>query len=535
MSLRFSFALSLGISAAAMALSVASGAQAQPTPAGVTPQRGGTLIMIYPQDPTAINPALSTIPVDQTIGCMIYQGLVQVDLDYKTQPQLAKSWTVSPDGKTYSFDLRKANWQDGKPFTSEDVKYSLLEVNAKFSSVYRAAAERIESVETPAPDKVVIKLKEAFGPLMISLTCDRGGAIMPAHIYRGTDVRANPATTDTPVGTGAFKLVERKRNDYVRLRKNPDYWLEGRPYLDEIVVKSVTNATSRVQAVQSGEADEVPGFPVSSRAAILANPKVKIVESDTDSMNILFFNITRKPLDNKKVRQALAMATDREYFMKNAFFDVGSVPKNPMTTEIGWLENPKVDLNKMYPFNMAKANALLDEAGVKRGPDGKRFALKIVAYSNAYPELLQIASALKSMWGEVGVDVTTQPVETAALTKQVFEDRDFDVHMNAYGSYSDPALGIARDYITTKTYVPNGNPSGYSNPEVDELFRKGELGTNVADRAPHYQRIQEIIAEDMPAISLRQYKTLDVMTTKLWNVHGIAQGTGRYDEAWLEK
>src|SRR5690348_9997000 len=100
---------------------------------------------------------------------MIYQGLVQVDLNFKTQPQLAKSWTISPDGKTYSFDLVKANWHDGKPFTSEDVKFSLIEVNSKTSTVFRPAANRIESIDTPAPDKVVIHLKEAFGPMMISL------------------------------------------------------------------------------------------------------------------------------------------------------------------------------------------------------------------------------------------------------------------------------------------------------------------------------------------------------------------------------
>ncbi len=525
----------LSLAPALLAFLLATQSRAQEPNPPKEPQRGGTAIITYPQDPTTVNPLISTSVPDQTIGCMIYQGLIDVGLDYRPKPVLAKSWSISPDGKTYTFDLIKVNWQDGKPLTSDDVKFTLLEISSKYATTFRPAAERIQSIDTPTPDRVVINLKESFGPMMISLACDRGGAIMPAHIYRGTDARANPATAEKPVGTGPFKLAERKHGDYLRLVKNKDYWEPGKPYLDEIVVKIITQATSRVQALQAEEVDLVPGFPYSSKAAILANPKLKIVESDTTSSNILFFNTARKPLDNKKVRQALYMAIDRNYILKNAFFDVGKVSKNPMTTEIGWINNPKVDLDAMYPFDPAKANALLDEAGVKRGADGKRFPLKIVEFANEYPELIQVAQILKTMWGAVGVDVTIELRENATIIKQIFTDRDFDVHMNAYGTYSDPALGIARSYVTTLGNMVNGNPSGYSNPEVDELFLKGERATAIEDRAPHYQKVQEIIAEDVPAITLRQYTTLNAFAARLWSVHRHAQGNGRWGGAWLDK
>ena len=170
------------------------------------PQRGGSVIFTLSQDPTTVNPDVSTNPPDRQIGCIIYQGLVQLSTDYKVLPLLAKSWTASPDGLTYTFELNDAEWHDGKPFTSDDVKYSLLEVSAKYSAVFAPAARAIESIETPTKNRVIIKLKQPFGPFLISLGCIQGAAIMPAHIFRGTDVLKNPATTITPVGTGAFKL-----------------------------------------------------------------------------------------------------------------------------------------------------------------------------------------------------------------------------------------------------------------------------------------------------------------------------------------
>lgn len=522
--------------AALVCFSFGSAALAQQPNPPKPPVRGGTAIVALSQNPATINPLFTTAVPDQTIGCMIYQGLTDIGLDFRPKPVLAKSWTVSPDGLTYSFELVKTTWQDGKPFTSDDVKYSLIELSAKYSAIFRSAANVIDTIETPAPDKVVIKLKKPFGPFLLSLACERGGGILPAHLYRDKgDPKANPVTGEQPVGTGPFKFGDRKHGEYVRVVRNPTYWEPGKPYLDEIVIRIITQPSSRMQALEAGEIDFVPTFPVSSKVAVLGNPKLKIVDSDSQSSNILFFNLQHKPLDIKKVRQALHVATDRDYLIKNTFFDVGVAGKNPFTTDIGWIANPAVDLTKMYAYDPARANAMLDEAGVKRGADGKRFPIKIVTYANEFPELVQTAIALKSMWAQVGVDVTVEQVETATILRRVFFDRDFDVHLNAYGTYSDPALGIARAYVTTPGGIPNGNPSGYSNPVVDDLFEKGERGTTLEERGKFYQELQAIIAEDVPAIALRQYTPLNAMSAKLWGIYHHAYANGRYGEGWLEK
>ena len=115
-----------------------------------TPQYGGTAIFTMTADPITFNPSVQTNVADEQVGCIIYPSLIQFDANYKMHPWLAKSWTISPDGLTYTLDLNKAEWHDGKPFTSEDVKYTLEEVSTKLSSVFRRAGEAIAKVEAPA-------------------------------------------------------------------------------------------------------------------------------------------------------------------------------------------------------------------------------------------------------------------------------------------------------------------------------------------------------------------------------------------------
>ncbi len=499
-------------------------------------QRGGTMLMVLPQEPGTVNPAISNLVPDMTVGCQIYQSMVDLDMGFRPKAMLAKSWTVSPDALIYTFDLVDTTWQDGKPFTSADVKFSILEVSAKLKSSFQAAAKVIDSIETPDPRKVVFKLKQPFGPFLMSLACEQGGAILPAHLFQGNDPLKNPASTTAPIGTGPFKLVEWRRGDYIKLAKSPTYWEPGKPYLDEIVVKIITQAAGRIQALQGGEVDLVQAFPANSMDAVKSDPKLKVEAStQTPSINWSFFNTTKKPFDDKRVRQAIMMATDRDYIVKNAFFDIGSVGVAPITTEFTWLTDPAIDYRKMYPFDPARANALLDAAGIKRGLGGKRFAMKITTYVGQYPEFVQVASAMRSMWQAVGIEATSDPMESATLVKRVFEDRDFDFALLAYGTLGDPALGVARAFTTAGIGRSFGNPSGYSNPAVDALFLEGERAATIEGRGDAYKKVQAILAEDLPGITLRQYNQNDAATKKLQGVWGQTRGDGRFADVWLMK
>jgi len=500
------------------------------------PVKGGTLVVGIGADAPSVSPVLSTGIPDRLIGCSIYEGLINYAADFVARPLLAKSWTVSPDGKTYEFQLRSAKWHDGKPFTSEDVRYSLGEASPKYSSMFAPASRQIEAVEAPAPDKVIIRLKQAFGPLLLSLSCAGGGAILPAHIFKGTDLPSNPASTATPVGTGPFKLIEWQRGNFIRLVRNTDYWDAGKPYLDEVAIKIVPQAAARMQALQAGEIDQIPGqfFPSSNHSMVRADRRLKLTTSGfPPGTTFGFFNVTRKPLDDPKVRQALFMATNRDYLVKTAWQGDGTPSLRPWTSAITWAANPDIDYNKMYPFDPKRANALLDEAGLKRGANGMRFAVRF-AYAANSVEFGQVGLALQSMWKEVGVDVTVEALELATYMKRIYVDRNFDVAIDIYTSVGDPSLGVARTFLTSAIGRPYGNPSGYSNPEVDSLFDKGETETDQAERGKYYAAAQVILARDLPNMAIRDYRTIDASTTKLrgaWEILGpISLG-----DAWLQK
>ena len=205
-----------------------------------------------------------------------------------------------------------------------------------------------------------------------------------------------------------------------------------------------------------------------------------------------------------------------------------------MPRYMGWTIDESIDYNKMYPFNVDKANALLDEAGVKRGADGKRFKINLLPIQG-YPEFDQVSVAMKAMWAKIGVDVTIESLEMATFLKRVHTDSDFDAVLNGYSTYADPALGVVRMWATGMINKPFGNASNYSNPKVDDLFSQGEGRTDLKDRAKYYNEAQAILADDLPVIMLREYRQIDAVNKKLKGTFNVAEGMLTWEGAWLEK
>ena len=504
-----------------------------PASAADTPRKGGTVIFTLGGDPPWVNPILSTGIPEGVTGCIIYEGLTQATTAGGIEPKLAKSWSVSPDGKTYSFDLVKANWHDGKPFTSADVKFSLIEGSSKYAAAFAPAGRAIESIETPAPDKVIIKLKYPFGPLLATLGCSLRGAILPAHIYQGTEIPKNPANTTNPVGTGPFKLAEWKRGDHLRYVRNNDYWDPKKPYLDGVIGKIIPQPAARVQALIAGEVDYVSDYYLAPNdyAQVKASAKHELMEAiQPPTIDLMFLNNNRKPLDDKRVRQALLMATDREYLVKTGYL-AGEVGTMPFTNRLPWAADPNIDYRKMYPLDPARANALLDEAGLKRGAAGIRFKVTMV-FSADEPEPPLVSAALKVMWRAVGVDLVNEALDRTSAGKRMFDTRDFDTTMTSYVSFGDPALGIARIFVTSSIGKVFGNPTGYSNPAVDAIFEKGEQATDLAERGGHYRQAQAILAQDLPVLTLHERVLYDGIAK---SIRGIEEENYllSWRDAWL--
>ncbi|HVW57260.1 MAG TPA: ABC transporter substrate-binding protein [Rhizobiaceae bacterium] len=503
--------------AALFALPLIQAAQAAET----KPVDGGTAIAALGADPAVLNPAISVGVPDVFTGCILYDALIRFGQNFKIEPSLAKSWEISPDGLTYTFHLEKASFTDGQPVTSEDVKFSLMDVSSKYGPKFIAAGKFIKEIDTPDPMTVVIKLSKPFGPFLFSLACEQNAAILPEHVFKGTDVLKNPASLSQPVGEGPFMLKEWVRGDHLTFVKNPHYWRKGEPHLDQIVVKIMPDTPARVLALRAGEVDFIDEyyFPLSAYSQFSHNPNFTLQDVSYPSDDVLIINTKRQPFDKPEVRQALLMAIDRDFIHKSVFYGIGGVAVSSIDTRIKWAYNPAVNYDKMYPYDPKKAAALLDKAGVKPGSDGTRFTLHL-SYDAGRPEYNALAQALQRYWKAIGVNVVLQGAERPVVLKKVYSDYDFDVTIQNYTTSGDPALGIARLYVTDsiKKGSTFNNASQYSNPEVDKLFREGQNGRTEEERAKDYFKVQEILARDLPVLTIHQQAEIDAASNRLHDV-----------------
>lgn len=504
------------------------------------PQHGGTAIIGLAAEPKGFNSALTSSTPDTVASCMIYEGLVTMetkDGGEEIAPLLAESWEVSGDGLTYTFHLRKANWQDGQPFTSEDVRYTLEEVAARFSPMFSTqVGKNLSRVETPDERTAIVHLNEPYPPLLRTLNCTYSTPILPAHIFKGTDVATNPATTSKPVGTGPFKFDSWQRGSHISLVRNDDYWEKGAPYLDGLIIKAIPNSASRIQALIAGEIDFIPmvHFPLNDARLVESNPELKIVTSGfAPNMTYVSFNLEREPLNDLRVRNALLMAIDRRFIHQTAFSGFGETGRAPWPVGIKWARNPDVDYDVSHPFDPVTAASMLEAAGYHKGPDGIRFHVNII-YDSAIAERNQVANALKANWHQVGVDVTLQPMEIAVVMPRVFKERNFDIYLNDYNSYGDPAIGVGRVFVSESIGRISGNAAGYSNGEVDTLFKAGAREVSPDKRAGIYKAIQPILLRDMPVMMLHELSGFDGASRRLHGLWGWI-GNGRWGHAWLEQ
>ncbi|MET3926671.1 peptide/nickel transport system substrate-binding protein [Devosia sp. 2618] len=504
------------------------------------PEIGGTAIIGLAAEPKGFNSALTSSTPDTVAGCMVYEGLLTIDTEDgkdEISPLLAESWEVSDDGLTYTFHLRTANWHDGQPFTSEDVRYTLEEVAAKFSPMFSAqVGANLLKVETPDEHTAIIQLERPYPTLLRTLNCTYSAPILPAHIFKDTDVATNPATTSEPIGTGPFKFESWQRGSHINLVRNEDYWEEGKPYLDGLIIRALPNAASRIQALMAGEIDFIPmvHFPLNDARMVESNPSLQIVRSGfAPGMTYAAFNLKRPPLDDARVRNALLMATDRQFIHDTAFSGFGDLGRAPWPSGIEWAANPDVNYDVSNPYDPELAAALLDEAGVVAGADGTRFSVNII-YDSAIAERNQVANALKANWVSIGVNANLQPLEIAVVMPRVFQEHDFDVYLHDNNSYGDPAIGVSRIFVTESIGRISGNAAQYSNPEVDALFAAGAKEIDPAKRAEIYQSIQPILVRDMPEMMLHELSGFDGASRRLHGLWGWI-GNGRWAHAWLEQ
>ncbi|HEX2065139.1 MAG TPA: ABC transporter substrate-binding protein, partial [Acidimicrobiales bacterium] len=433
-----------------------------------------------------------------------------MDEDGNPVPDLASSFQVERDGALYRFTLRDdARWHDGTPFTSADVKYTYEEVLLKFHARTRAPmATALEAIETPDPRTVVFRFKQPYAPLLQQLDVTEG-PILPKHKYEGTDPNTNPTNT-SPVGTGPFKFVSYTKGSEIRLTRNPEYFKEPLPHLDEVVMRIIPDNTARVLALENGEVQWVFDVPDSERARLQQATGIETLETSwnpggANCIMTMSFNLDRPILKDLRVRQAIAHALDRRQFVELIHFGAGRVAEAPISSGIPWA--PAEGL-RLPQFDRAQAERLLDAAGWTRQgqdvrtaqgvagvPDGTRLAIDFLHF----PTFAKYGELVRQQLGQVGIEVTQRPLEPTVFPSVVFQQRDFDTNVISYCNATDPEIGVRRMYHSSQIGpAPFTNAAAYRNPEVDRLFEEALTEVDQRQRGRIYRQIQEQVAKDLP-------------------------------------
>lgn len=504
--------------------------------------RGGTLVMITQPEPPLLASYISTAASIGQVTTKIFDGLLEYDFDMKPKPSLATTWDVSADGKTITFKLRSdVKFHDGQPFTSADVKFTIMEVLRKVHPRGISTFRDVTDVETPDATTVIFHLARPAPYIMSSLS-SYDAPIIPQHIYSRGDIR-NSENANKPIGSGPFKFVEWRRGEFIRLDRNPDFWKKGQPYLDRMVVRFVADSATRTALMEKGEA-HIAGFgalPYNDVKTLGASATLAVTTKGYEMISPiaeLNFNTKRPPFDNQKVRQAVSYAIDRKFAIDNIWFGFGKPGTGPISSNfaVTGIYTPDV-MRYDVPDRVERANKLLDEAGFPKGPDGTRFEIvhDVLPYGEEwqrYGEYIQQALA------KVGIKVSLRYEDVATWLKRVYTDYDFQMTSNFLFNLADPAIGVHREYHSNSIHPGTVfvNLTRWSSPRTDELMDQATVEHDPAKRNALYHEFQKLAVEAAPMIWSHELDFPTVYNKRFHNLISTPVGIyGSFADAYMEK
>lgn len=482
-----------------------------------TPVRGGTLQIAVDSSPAGLDPQVATAFATFLITGEIYEGLVEVNERLAVQPSLAESWKISDDGLKYIFKLRPGvTFQNGQPLSSADVVYSFDRVrDPKTGSPLASRFTLVKEVKATGPAEVTFELSQPFAPFLSELS---NLAIVPSEYVKGGGDLQRKA-----VGTGPFQLKEWVPDTYILLERNPHYWRESRPYLDALKFNIVPDTATRQVGLASGTYQFLPNIDPTLAVALKETPGVKLYQSQDLSYSLIGLNVSRKPFDNPKVREALNYAIDRKALVQAVYFGNGT-PAGPLSPSLkSW--SPPTSAWSCYNYNPAKAKELLAQAGYPNGVDFNILTLGSVK------TVVDAAQVVQAQIAQAGFRAKIEVLELGKFVQE-WRNSNFEAFASLNGGSSDP------DGYFYRTFSTGGstNVFKYSNPQVDQLLNQGRTTTNLEARRKIYAQLQVILACQGPIAHL-VYGTL--FSAARDNVQGFrptpTRSLASLRDTWLAK
>ena len=421
----------------------------------------------------------------------VYDGLLRVTKDgASVEPALATSWDTSADGLTWTFQLRPGvKFSDGTPLTSNDVKVSLDLARGGQRTVWKDNYKAIKEIQTPDPMTVNIILNGPHAPLLSEL------AMFPAWIMQADMATATeaPGYDDArnwaSKGTGGYYTESFQKGDPLTLKRNPYYW-KNTPAVDEVDIEYVPDDNTRVLKLQGGEDDIVDFVPFSQIDQLNALPGIKAQDFPIQQTTFVILNVTKPPLDDLNVRQALNYATDKDAIIKSVFFGQAQVMNAPIP--LGTYVDKE---SPGYPYDLARAQALMAASSVPNG-----FTLPMIVPNNNQ-DRINTAIILKDEWAKIGINVDIQPLESSAWRAAFHGEGNFMSTPAAWtNDMNDPTEIV--NYA-----MRGGEGSGsfaywtrYNNPDLSAKITAADLEQDAAKREAAYVDIQRTYLKDAPLV-----------------------------------
>lgn len=483
------------------------------------PKMGGAIAMsLADDDVSTFDPIIPFDNMAIWTMLLIYDQVIRVGPDgLSLEPGLAETWEVSDDGLSYTFNLREATFQDGAPVTAEDVAYCLNRTAFDDASSMTFFFSAVDNFAATDERTVVATLNDIWVPFEADL------ALFGASIYPQAAFEAQgDALWDMPIGSGPFMLESWDRGSQLVLNKYPGYWDEGKPYLDQLTFKVLTDSNARMLQFQGGELDIVTDVPFNQIEPLSQNPEYVVSPDAAARIDYIGLNVTRAPLDDKILRQAINYAIDKDAIIQNVLFGAGV----PATSYLPLMAGHDPE-SPGYPFDLERARQLVAESN---SPDGFAFELLSSVGDAVGSQVCQLVAA---QLAEIGGQVTVTQLEPAVQTERITIDMDYDATKSYYTTdIIDPSqlstfavLG-ADDFKAVWT--------GYNNEEANQLIIAAQSETDPDARLEMYHQIQAIHLDDAPFIFLFYPTGRSATQSYVKNFHILPTGNYRLYETWRD-
>ncbi len=533
---------------------------------GDGPTKGGTVVLILPEEPTTLNRYMADAAIVRQVSDSTSSvGLTAANQNGEYVPVLAAALpTISDDNKTVTWKLRPdLKWSDGQPLTSDDVKFTWEAVSNPNSGAFNETTgfELIESVETPDATTAIIHYAEPFVGYMGQFAA----GVLPRHATGQPEEMGNWAWNRQPVGAGPFIVTEWKSGESLTLERNPNYFESGKPYLDKLIFRIIPEPSAQTAVMKQGEAQVHlwPGEGAAEYDQLMSGAAKQVLVPGIWNMAI-DFNLSR-PGDNDpsgadphpmlgdlRVRQAIAHAIDYDTLINTVMQGQVAPSTNPFA--YGWY---KCDLPRKYVFDVAKAKQLLAEAGwvegadgirmaqgVANAADGTRLSLELQGYTS-YEPLQRTEEFIVENLKAVGIEARLQNYDFSIIfgsfadgSPRMTGDYDMLIYDRGYGI--DPQGDVAATYVSTAIpsadNVDGGNIWRWVNPKADEAVAAAGGTFDQVTRKAAYCDLGKLIQDDLPQVHIYLFQDGYGMATKLQGYTVSTWGSMSWDAQnwWLK-